>query len=287
VIGIHTPTAKPGVSGGVGVTLGSRGTREAGDDVIGSSGDWTDFFTGSWLQSNIGIEKPDVRRQRDPRPDTAGQGRRPRLARARSVQPRQPVGRLDEQSPPDPAATLRHLWTTLALVPCAIATAATEAPGWEHSSSTIAFSSALCRRRESFLESVMVSTYLRWWTPSFLIRSLRSRMPCPDAYRARPASGPDLRSALYRFHLPQAIGWCGSRSIRRTESSRHRVASPGSTQKAAQNLASSKRGGTDNAQVLAKRERRQLTVLELVQELVAKSRECPMDGLPLVQVQMR
>ena len=58
VVDIHTPSVEQGVSGTINATLGSRGHREIGGDVLGSSGDWTYFFTGSWLQSNIGIENP-------------------------------------------------------------------------------------------------------------------------------------------------------------------------------------------------------------------------------------
>jgi outer membrane receptor protein involved in Fe transport len=58
VIDIKTPTAQAGVTGSTGVTLGSRGDRELAGDVLGASGDWTYFFTGSWLQSNIGVENP-------------------------------------------------------------------------------------------------------------------------------------------------------------------------------------------------------------------------------------
>jgi outer membrane receptor protein involved in Fe transport len=58
VVDIHTPKPDQGASGSLGLTVGSRGDRELGGDIAGASGDWTYFATGSWLQSNIGIENP-------------------------------------------------------------------------------------------------------------------------------------------------------------------------------------------------------------------------------------
>ncbi len=73
------------------------------------------------------------------------------------------------------AAKRLHLWTRLAFRPWLIATLATEAPGAAHSARTCRFSSGSWRRRVSGLASGMVSTYLVWWTPSWLVPPQRSR----------------------------------------------------------------------------------------------------------------
>ena len=59
---------------------------------------------------------------------------------------------------PSSRANCRQRCTTLALMPCAIATLATDAPGSLHAATTWAFVAALYRRRVSVFSLVIVST---------------------------------------------------------------------------------------------------------------------------------
>jgi outer membrane receptor protein involved in Fe transport len=59
IVDIQTRGADEAVQGGsVSTTVGSRGHRELAGDYSGSAAGWDYFLTGSWLQSNIGIENP-------------------------------------------------------------------------------------------------------------------------------------------------------------------------------------------------------------------------------------
>ncbi|CAN5913745.1 hypothetical protein BH11PSE8_BH11PSE8_15070 [soil metagenome] len=58
VIDIHTKGAGMDNSGNVGVTFGSRGHAETSVDIGGSKGDFSYFLSGSYLQSDLGIENP-------------------------------------------------------------------------------------------------------------------------------------------------------------------------------------------------------------------------------------
>ncbi len=58
VIDIHTKGAGMENSGSVGVTFGSRGHAETSFDIGGSKGDFSYFLSGSYLQSDLGIENP-------------------------------------------------------------------------------------------------------------------------------------------------------------------------------------------------------------------------------------
>ena len=72
VVDITTKSsADLGNGGVVGITGGSFGTVNPYASIWGSSGDWSYFFTGNYMESNVGIENPT--RSRDPIHDHTNQ----------------------------------------------------------------------------------------------------------------------------------------------------------------------------------------------------------------------
>jgi outer membrane receptor protein involved in Fe transport len=59
IVDITTKSGADGASGGdIGLTAGSFGTLNPSFELHGSNGAWSGFFTGSYLESDIGIENP-------------------------------------------------------------------------------------------------------------------------------------------------------------------------------------------------------------------------------------
>jgi hypothetical protein len=79
---------------------------------------------------------------------------------------------------------LRQLWTMLALMPWAIATCATEAPGWAQSARIFVLSSGLCWRRVRLGVVVIVSITLLMDT-IVVGYDFAFKMGWPGAYQCR------------------------------------------------------------------------------------------------------
>jgi outer membrane cobalamin receptor len=58
VVDISTKTPEEGTSGSVGITGGSFGTLNPNFTLLGTQDRWSYFLTGSFLESDIGIENP-------------------------------------------------------------------------------------------------------------------------------------------------------------------------------------------------------------------------------------
>jgi hypothetical protein len=111
----------------------------------------------------------------------------------------------DMTAPSRSRASLRQPCTMFAFTPCDIATLATDAPGAAHCSSTNAFNSALCRRRNTTLSAAIVSTYLMDTIMS--VTPPPFKVPRLDAYATAPRRQAEPAAPADAWHLmaPKAL----------------------------------------------------------------------------------